>query len=75
MHAMEYRIRDPEYTKAFPADQADVRIAALMMWFRMWMPASWMPITNGDAAAFELGDSKRLLLRGTMTPMASEPRP
>ncbi|KAI7001277.1 hypothetical protein KC329_g95 [Hortaea werneckii] len=30
-NAIEYSTREPEYRNAFPADQADVRIAALMM--------------------------------------------
>jgi hypothetical protein len=37
--AMEQSTREPEYTNALPADQAEVRIAVLMMWLRIGMPA------------------------------------
>lgn len=62
MHASEYNVREPANSHEFPEDQAEVRIATLMMWFNPLMPAFWIPITNGLAPApwppFSIPDSK-----------------
>jgi hypothetical protein len=39
LQASEYNEREPAKIHEFPDDQADVRIAALTMWFKTWIPA------------------------------------
>jgi hypothetical protein len=62
------RTREPEYRKAFPADHADVKIAALMTWLNPWIPARCMPMTQGLAFAFDSGLSKFGSVDGTRAP-------
>ena len=68
-------MRLPEKRKALPADQAEVRTAALITWFRTGIPAFWIPITKGEALALESGESRRGSLEGTITPITREAIP
>lgn len=54
--ARPYSVREPIYRSEFAAESTNMRIAALMMWFKTLIPASVVAKTKGLAAApvFEL---------------------
>lgn len=53
--ARAYRVRDEAYRSELPADQAEMRITALMIDGRALMPALLIAITKGDALALRRG--------------------
>ena len=53
MHAKPYMIRDAAYKREFPAENAEVKMAALMMEGRTLIPAFLMAITKGEDAAVD----------------------
>ena len=72
-NARLWSARDEEYRSDVDADQAEVRIAALMTAGKPLIPAFLMAITKGDRAAVELPRSKSGLLDGTMSPITNAP--
>ncbi|KGO69768.1 hypothetical protein PITC_043320 [Penicillium italicum] len=72
--AKESSDREDTYRKNFPADQADVKTAALTMWSKAGMPAFWMPITNGGELTVPSPLVRRLASDGQTKPMVSTPK-
>lgn len=72
-HAMPYSVRDAAYKSELPAEKAAMRMTALMMLGRALMPARWMPMTQGEAAASLPPLMRRWSLGETMRDMTKTP--
>ena len=72
--ASEYSARLDMYKYELPADQALVRMPALMIDGRMGMLAFWIAITHGDELALPVPETSPFALEAQVTPMANVPR-
>jgi hypothetical protein len=69
-----YKMRDEQNRYELPAENALVKMAALMMEGRVWMPARRIAMTYGDWAAVPPPLSKLGSSYGTSMPVIRIPR-
>jgi hypothetical protein len=69
-----YKIRDEQNKNELPAENALVKMAALIMEGKVWMPARRIAMTYGDWAAVPLPLSKLGSSDGTSMPVIRIPR-
>lgn len=72
--ARPYKMREAQNTNELPAENALVKIAALMMEGNVWMPARLIAMTYGDWVALPVPLSKAGSSYGTSTPVIKTPR-